>query len=75
MSLHRKLKDKIKGKILVEVIDDNLWVHITDEIYGTTFKRYIDNFSDKLIHGLTTEYIAYEIVDTYQRFILNRFFK
>ena len=73
-TLHQKLKEKIIGKIFVTVNhDDELRVEI--ESFGDfTFRTKLDNFSDRILNGLTTDYVAYDIVKQYKSFIAKKYF-
>lgn len=64
--LQQKLKCKIRGRIFVEVNwHDELYVKI---IYGDEkFETRLKNFTEKFQHGLTTEYVTYEIVKQYKQ--------
>ena len=73
-SLHTKLKEKITGKIFVIVTkeEDALFVRI--ESYGDiTYKYYLDNFSDRILNGLSSDYVAYEVVKDFKGFILSKY--
>ena len=68
--LHKKLKERIKGKIFLEVIEDTLYVRIyMDDLY---FETSFDNFTLRVFYGLSTDYILYEVIEKYERFLINR---
>lgn len=72
-SLHGKLKEKIDGKIFVRVTrEDALFVRI-ESYGGLTYKYYLENFSDRILNGLSTDYVTYEIVKDFKAFILSRY--
>lgn len=75
MNLHTRLKERIEGKVFVKVKEnDNLYVKI--ESFGDLrYEVELLNFSERVINGLTSEYITYEIVKQYKRFVLERYFK
>lgn len=74
-ALHEKLKEKIYAGVFVKSTDDDkLEVVIARKSEGLTFKTIVDNLSDKLLHGYSTEYAAYEIIEKYRKFITNRYF-
>ena len=50
--LHKKLKERIKGKVFCKVFDDN--------------------FATRVCYGLSTDYILYEVIEKYERFLINR---
>ena len=68
--LHKKLKDKIKGKIFCKVIDDELKIRIDmDDLW---FEISYGDFARRVIYGLTSDYIVYEVEKKYRKFLLNR---
>lgn len=75
MNLHTRLKERIKGKVFVKVKEnDNLYVKI--ESFGDLrYEVELLNFSERVINGLTSEYITDEIVKQYKCFVLERYFK
>lgn len=74
-ALHTKLKEKIRAGIVVRSTDDDvLQITIAREEEGLIFKMEIKDFASKLVHGYSTEYAAYEILEKYRKFILNRYF-
>ena len=74
-ALHAKLKKKIVGKIYVEVTRENVLLVKIESFGGLSYSTTIDNFSDKIINGFSTDYAAYEIVDQYKKFITKKFLK
>ena len=68
--LHKKLKERIKGNIFCNVIEDILYVRIY--IDGLYFKTSFDNFATRVCYGLSTDYILYEVIEKYERFLINR---
>ena len=75
MNLHARLKEMIEGKVFVKVKgNDKLYVKI--ESFGDLrYEVELPDFSEKVMNGLTSEYIVYEIVKRYKCFILERYFK
>ena len=73
-AVHGKLKEKIKGKIYVEVNEeDELFIKIT--CYGDLkYESRFVNFSDKFIHGWTADYAVYEITKEFKKFIMRNYF-
>ena len=72
MAVQQKLKRQIIAKIFVKVIwSDELLVVITreDEL---EFKLSIGNISEKIINGLTSDYMAYQILRQYREFLIER---
>lgn len=74
-ALYEKLKEKIYAGVFVKSTDnDELEVVIARKSEGLTFKTVINDLSDKLLHGYSTEYAAYEILEKYRKYIINRYF-
>ena len=73
-NLHSKLKLLIDGSIFVKVThDDRLYVEI--KRLDLTYRGYIVNdFSERIKNGYTTDYAVYEIVKEYKEFIHRIFF-
>ena len=74
MNLHGKLKEKIVGYIFVVV---NQWDKLVIEIEsfgGLEYRVVYDNFSSRILHGWTSDYAVYEIVQGYRKFIRQKFF-
>lgn len=70
MNLQQKLKTKIIGKIFVKVIqDDKLYVQIERDA-GQTFKLFLDNFSERILNGWSTDYAVYEVMSEYRKFVI-----
>ena len=69
-ALHQKLKRKIIGKIFVKItMNDEILVVIERE-NEMQFKLFISDFTRKLINGLTSDYVAYEVLKEYKKFII-----
>ena len=72
-TLHGKLKEKINAAIYVAVKDDTLVIDIKkDGIIYTG--RIVDNFSERIMHGYSTDYAMYEVIKDYRAFINKIFF-
>lgn len=72
MNLHAKLKEKIVGKIFVTVKpNDTLYVKI-ETFEGLTYDVSVHNFSERFLNGYSTDYVAYEIVREYKKFITKK---
>ena len=68
--LHKKLKERIKGKIFCKVIEDTLYVRIyMDDLY---FETSFGNFTLRVFYGLSTDYVLYEVIRKYEKFLMNR---
>jgi low affinity Fe/Cu permease len=70
MALQQKLKKRIIAKIFVKITrNDEILVTIEREDEDK-FKMFIENFSDKFINGLNSEYVAYEVIKAYREFLI-----
>lgn len=74
-TLHAKLKEKIIGKIYVAVTRENALLVKIESFGNLTYSTTINNFSDKILNGYSTDYAAYEIVNQYRKFVTNKFLK
>lgn len=73
IALQSKLKEKIDASIYVNVFRDQLTVHIKTRL-GLEYETGIDNFSEKIRNGYSSEYAAYQIVKEYRSYINRTFF-
>lgn len=74
-ALHAKLKGKIYARVYVESTnDDKLNITISRSDEDLVFKMSIEDFAHKMLHGYSADYAAYEILEKYKRFIMNRYF-
>lgn len=71
--VYRRLKEVILGRVFTRVEDDSLYVEIRrrDE---PTFKLSIDDISNKIVNGYTSEYATFEVLKKYKKFVYNRYF-
>lgn len=73
--LHSKLKEKIIGKIFTRITnDDTLFISIIN-CDDNEFVMEFNNISEKILHGWSTDYAVYEVVNKYQKYITNRVMK
>lgn len=72
MAVQQKLKRKIIGKIFVKVTQNDELLVLIEREDELKFKLFIENFSEKCINGLTSDYIAYEIMKQYREFLIGR---
>ena len=73
MGLQQKLKRKVIGKVFVKVTrNDKLLVKIErDDSDGKLeFKMFVDNFSERIVNGWTTDYASYEVLNEYRQFLI-----
>lgn len=84
--LHKKLKEKVKGKVFVKIKHDKLYVEITKINECNNHVRYIrstdptyeyvmNNMADHILNGLSTSYLTYSILKEYRKFVNNQYFK
>lgn len=72
MAVQQKLKRKIVAKIFVTVRWNDELLVIIEREDELKFRLSIGNFSEKLINGLTSDYMAYEIFKQYREFLIER---
>ena len=74
MNLHQKLRERVIGKVYCKVNEENE-LYIKIESFGNLkFSMAIDNFSERILNGYSTEYAVYEIMSKYEKFVHNRYF-
>lgn len=71
--VHRRLKEKVKGKVWVKAYNNELHVKITYDYLE--FETTLDNLSDNILHGLGSEYAVYLIMKHYHNFVNDLYFK
>lgn len=75
-SLQQKLKEKIVGKVFVKVNpNDELYIKVERREEGVMYEEVLDDFSQKFINGLSTDYTAYEVLRRYKLSLMKRYFK
>lgn len=73
--LHGKLKEKIIGGIVVKInYDDELIVEIYRE-HELDYWYKLNDFSTRLLHGLSTDYVVYEVITSYKKRIMAKYFR
>ena len=72
LALHKKLKEKIKGKIHTTVKEDKLIVSVT--MGKVEFQIGFDEFSQRLNHGCTTDDVVRSVVSAYRNYINELYF-
>ena len=72
VALHKKLKEKVKGKIFTTVKEDKLLVDIT--MGKVEFQMGFDNFAQRLSEGFTTDNVVVEVTKAYKAYIHNLYF-
>lgn len=72
MTLQQKLKKQVIGRVFVKITyNDEILVVIrySDE---EEFKMFIPNFTEQLINGLSTDYVAYNVIREYRTCLIRR---
>lgn len=72
--IHKKLKEKVVGKVWVKVYHNELHIKITGNS-GIEYEFVRDNFDRRIINGYSSDYIVYEVIKDYKTFILNNYFR
>ena len=70
MDLHKELKRRIKGRIVIKIDNGNLVVFINDNNKRIRYKRTVYNLSNNIDINSTVN----RIVNDYKGYIINRFF-
>lgn len=73
IALQSKLKEAINASIFVNVFKDQLTVQIKTR-FGLDYDTAINNFSEKILNGYSSDYAAYQIVKEYRSYINRTFF-
>ena len=73
--LHRRLKEKVKGKVWVKIYQNEL--HVTIKIFECELKYEFveEDLSNKILNGLSSDYAVYTIMKDYHKFVNEIFFK
>ena len=72
LALHKKMKEKVKGKIFTTVKEDKLLVEIT--MGKVEFQMGSDNFAQRLSEGFTTDTVVVDVTKAYRSYINNLYF-
>lgn len=72
LALHKKIKEKVKGKIFTTVKEDKLLVEVT--MGKVEFKMGFDNFAHRLSEGCTTDDVVVDVVKAYKTYINDLYF-
>lgn len=76
MSLHSKIRSRIKPNVYIIVDDNNrLVITIYDKMYGITYDWILSDFSEKFSDGLLSDDIADKVIMAYRSWMLAKFFK
>lgn len=53
--------------------NDEIYIKI-ESIGNLKFEMVVSNFSERIMNGMTSEFAAYEVVNTYRNYILGKYF-
>lgn len=67
--LRYKIIDQINGCVKTWVTDNTLHVGIRLQEYNIQFEYTLPNFSDCVLHNLTTDYVVYEVIREYKTYL------
>lgn len=67
------LKQEIKGSIKTHIVEETLIIDIY-AINNIVFRSTLRNLSEQIVHGLSSEMVAKNIVKQYRAYIRNLFF-
>ena len=74
-NLHAKLKEKVVGKVFVRLnYNDELYIKI-ESFGGLKYETRFVNFSERLVNGVSTDYIAYQVIEGYKQTIITKYLK
>ena len=73
--LHEKLKDRVKGKVWVKIYHDELHVKITNCNEVSKYEFVMNNLSNDILNGLSSEYLVYVILKDYKIHVNKLYFK
>lgn len=72
MAVQQKLKKRIIAKIFVKVTWNDELLVIIEREDELKFKLSIGNITEKIVNGLTSDYMAYQIFKQYREFLIER---
>jgi hypothetical protein len=73
-NLAEKLVEKIYGKIVVKIFNDE--VHVYIKCWSDIdCEVVLENFTERVLHGWSTDYAAYEVLEQYRKCVMRRYFK
>lgn len=73
--LHKRLKEKVKGKVWVKIYHDELHVNIIPNENGELYEFVMTDMSSRILNGLSTSYIVYDILKDYRNYVNKQYFK
>lgn len=72
-AIHEKLKAKIKGKIWVKIFKNELHIRITG-IDNSIYVYVLENINEKIVNGLSSDYVLYTVISKYRKFVTEKYF-
>lgn len=68
--LYNKIKDRVYGHVYCGVKDNTLRIDITtrDDL---GFTMWVDDFANRILSGLTTDYVLYEFLRKYRAYLVS----
>ena len=73
--LHKRLKEKVKGKVWVKIYHDELHVNIIPDENGELYEFVMTDMASRILNGLSTSYIVYDIIKDYRNYVNKQYFK
>lgn len=73
--LHKRLKEKVKGKVWVKIYHDELHVNIIPDENGELYEFVMTDIASRILNGLSTSYIVYDILKDYRNYVNKQYFK
>ena len=71
--LQEKLISKINGTVKTWITGDVLYVSCRNTEYNLTFELAVERFAERMLNGLTTDYLVYEFMTEFKHYILHEF--
>lgn len=73
--LHKRLKEKVKGKVWVKIYHDELHINIIPDENGELYEFVMTDMASRILNGLSTSYIVYDILKDYRNYVNKQYFK
>ena len=74
-NITRKTEGEDSRGIYIKVDQDDCLIIRIQRQDGNNFSISFCNFSDRFLHGFTTDYATYVVMKEYKEFVLKQFFK
>ena len=69
-NLHRRLKERIRGKVFTKIERDELRIRI--DAFDYWFEMTISDISNKIVLGYGTDKACEDVCEKYRKYITNR---